>query len=154
VAWLLFPVIFLVQNEKLFALLFSGLRYFFIYFFFSAGIWKVVNGGIFFPSQMSGILLDQHKEMLADSEGWWMKTLIATLIAHATFSYTLYVLVTCMELLFGIGFFTRKYDGILAGMYVLFLLADHLIMRIPYYETLPFLLTFYLKEVNVSPRKA
>ena len=153
-AWLIFPAVFLVKDEKLFYLLFKGLRYFFLYFFFSAGIWKIVNGGAFNPLQMSGILLDQHKEILASTAQWWMKSLIVWLIAHTTLSYALYVSVTCMELMFGIGFFTRKYDNLLAVIYILFLLADHLIMRIPYYETLPFLLTIYLKEVNVSDSRA
>jgi len=53
-----------------------------------------------------------------------MKSIIAWLIAHTTLSYVLYVSVTCMELVFGIGFFTRKYDNILAGVYIFFLLAD------------------------------
>jgi len=150
IAWLIFPVVFLVKDQKLFYLLFQGIRYFFLYFFFSAAIWKIVNGGVFNPLQMSGILLDQHKEMLASTSHWWMKSLIAWLIANSTLSYALYVAVTCMELMFSIGFFTRKYDYLLAGIYIVFLLADHLIMRIPYYETLPFLLTIYLKEVNVS----
>ena len=154
IAWLIFPVVFLVRSESLFYLLLQGLRYFFLYFFFSAGIWKIVNGGVFNPLQMSGILLDQHKEILAGTTHWWMQSLIAWLIKHTTISFILYMLVTCMELLFGIGFFTRKYDHLLAIVYVLFLLADHLIMRIPYYETLPFLLTFYLREVNVSNRMA
>jgi hypothetical protein len=153
IAWLIFPVVFLVKEEKLFSLLFKGLRYFFLYFFFSAGVWKIVNGGVFNPLQMSAILLDQHKEMLAGSSGWWMKSLIVWQIAHPALSYTLYVLATCMELSFSIGFFTRKYDHLLVLTYIFFLLANHLIMRIPYYETLPFLLTFYLKEVNVSVNK-
>lgn len=154
IAWLIFPVVFLVRSESVFYLLLQGLRYFFLYFFFSAGIWKIVNGGVFNPLQMSGILLDQHKEMLAGTTHWWMQSLIACLIKHTTISFILYMLVTCMELLFGAGFFTRKYDHLLAIVYLLFLLADHLIMRIPYYETLPFLLTFYLREVNVSSRMA
>jgi hypothetical protein len=154
IAWLIFPVVFLVKEEQLFYLLLKGLRYFFLYFFLSAGIWKIVNGGVFNPMQMSAILLDQHKEILANTAPWWMKTVIAGLIAHTTISYLLYLLATCMELLFAIGFFTSKFDKILAVCYILFLLADHLIMRIPYYETLPFLLLFYLKEVNVSVRKA
>ena len=154
IAWLIFPLIFLVKNEELFSLLLQGLRYFFLYFFLSAGVWKIVNGGVFNPLQMSAVLLDQHKEILAGTENWWMKSLLAWLIQHATFSHSLYLLVACMELSFGIGFFTRKYDIILLVMYILFLIADYIVMRIPYYETLPFLLTFYLKRANISPNKA
>ena len=149
IALLIFPVIFLAKSGDLFYLLFQGIRYFFLYFFFSAGIWKIVNGGVFNPLQLSAILLDQHKEMLTNSPHWWMTGLVAWLVAHTTFGYILYLLVTGMELFFGIGFFIHQSDKILAVLYIFFLLADHLIMRIPYYETLPFLLTFYLKPVNI-----
>ncbi len=150
IAPLIFPAIFLAKDSRLFHLLFGGLRYFFLYFFFSAGIWKIVNGGVFNPLQLSAILLDQHKEMLTNSPGWWMSKLIGWLIAHPMPAYILYLLVTIMELLFGTGFFTARFDKQLAFIYIFFLLADHLVMRIPYYETLPFLLTFYLKPVNIS----
>lgn len=75
VVWLIFPLIFLINNEKLFSLLFEGLRYFFLYFFLSAGIWKLRNGGIFNQQQLSAILLDQHKEMLTNSPHYWMSHL-------------------------------------------------------------------------------
>src|SRR5436190_17577130 len=40
IAWLLFPIAFIPQNKKTFQLLLEGLRYFFLYFFVSAGVWK------------------------------------------------------------------------------------------------------------------
>lgn len=154
IAWLLFPVVFLVRNEVLFRLLLQGLRYFFLYFFFSAGIWKIVNGGMFNPLQMSAVLLEQHKDILAASGEWWMKEWMSWLVAHPEVSYTLYLLAACLELSFVVGFFSRRYDGLLAVLYVFFLIGDHLVMRIPYYETLPFLLTLSVQPVNVFSKKA
>lgn len=153
VVWLIFPVIFLVKNEKIFALLFEGLRFFFLYFFLSAGIWKIRNGGLFNHEQLSAILLEQHKEMLTNSPHYWLSKFYQWLISHVTFSYLLYITVTLTELSFIIGFFTKHFDKMLIIIYLIFLLADYFIMRIPYYETLPFLLTLYFHPVNVSRRQ-
>lgn len=150
VVWLIFPILFLVKNETTFALVFDGIRYFFLYFFLSAGIWKFRNGGAFSHEQLSAILLDQHKEMLTNSPDYWMSYLYQWLINNIAVSYALYIVVTLMELSFAIGFFTKRFDKVFIGIYFIFLLADYFIMRIPYYETLPFLLTLYFHPVNVS----
>lgn len=140
-AWLLFPVAFLVTNKDTFRLLIEGLRYFFLFFFCSAGLWKIINGGLFNTNQMSGVLLYQHADMLSNSPGYWQTNMILWLIVHKTTSYVLYCLATIMELVFAIGFFTKKYDNFLIVAFLLFLVFDHLIMRIPYYEVLPYLIT-------------
>ena len=149
IAWLLFPIIFLANGDKTFVLLFDGVRYFFLYFFLSAGIWKIRIGGVFNPEQLSAILLEQHKEMLTNSPGYWLSQFYHWLIQHTTFSYVLYVMVTFMELSFITGFFTKRYDKFLILIYFIFLFADYFVMRIPYFETLPFLLTLYFHPVNV-----
>ena len=153
VVWLVFPVIFIARKEELFSLLFSGVRYFFLYFFLSAGVWKLVNSGVFNTAQLSAILLEQHKEMLTNSPGYRLSHFYQWLINHQTLSYILYLVVTAMELSFLIGFFTKRFDVFLIVIYFIFLFADYFVMRIPYYETLPFLLTLYFHPVNFSLQK-
>ena len=150
VAWLLFPLVFMASKEKTVFLLLEGLRYFFLFFFLSAGIWKIAQGGFFNSLQMTGILMEQHKEMRINSPNYWQTKLISYVIQHAKLGYFLYILTTLTELSFIIGFFTRKFDKILALLFLLFLLMDHLIMRITYYEILPFLLTFYKSSIKHS----
>lgn len=154
VAWLLFPLIFIADNENTFTLLFNGIRYFFLYFFLSAGIWKIVNGSVFNAAQLSAILLEQHKEMLTASPLYRLSYLYQYLINHTILSYTFYLVVTLMELSFITGFFTKRFDKYLLLIYFVFLIADYLVMRIPYFETLPFALTLCLQPVNVSSRKS
>lgn len=146
VGWLLFPVAFLAEKPKTFALLFDGLRYFFLFFFFSAAIWKITQGGIFNIDQMSGILLSQHIQQLTNSPEYWQSKLYFWLINHPFISYLLYLSAILSEFMFIIGFFTRKYDKWLAAIFIIFLAADHLIMRIPYYEVAALLLTLLVKE--------
>ena len=145
IAWLFFPFLFLANDEKTFKLLFEGLRYFFLYFFVSAGIWKLVQGGVFNLAEMSGVLLYQHNQLLSSSPGYWQTDLISYLVLHTQLSYFLYLSATLLELFFIIGFFTKKYDRFLAILFVLFLIADYYLMRIPYFELTPLLLTLLLK---------
>jgi hypothetical protein len=150
-AWLLFPVAFLVSNPKTFRLLIEGLRYFFLFFFVSAGVWKIVNGGLFYPDQMSGVLLFQHADLLSSSPGYWQTGMIEWLIDHPQAGYLLYVLSAVMELLFLVGFFTKKYDKLLIIVFIIFLISDQLVMRIPYYEVLPYLITLRIAAMHRDP---
>jgi hypothetical protein len=149
IAWLLFPVVFIPNNNSTFQLLFEGLRFFFLFFFVSSGIWKIVNGGVFNLSQMSGILLEQHKELLVNSIDYWQTKLFEWLIKNQVISYGLYLIATLMELSFIIGFFSRRYDKLLAVIFIMFLIGDYLIMRIPYFEVMPLLLTLYLPRPRI-----
>jgi len=142
-AWLLFPVVFLPKKEEGFALLLDGLRYFFLFFFASAGLWKLRQGGVFNTSEMAGILLNQHKELLTNSPLYWQSRFIVWLVQHQLVSYMLYVSATVMELLFIVGFFTKKFDKALLVLFLVFLVMDYLVMRIPYFEVAPLLLTLY-----------
>lgn len=138
--WLFFPVVFMFSNEKTFALLIEALRYFFLFFMASAGLWKFIQGGIFNMHEMSGVLLYQHNQQLTNSPAYRQTEFYYYLIQHSTLSWFLYLLATLIELSFIIGFFTKKYDRQLAVLFIIFLIADYFLMRIPYFEMLPFLL--------------
>jgi hypothetical protein len=152
IGWLFFPIVFIPSDKKTFILLFEGLRYFFLFFFVSAAVWKLAQGGLFSISQMSGILLYQHKELLTSSRGFWQSNLILWLIQNPRLSYLLYLFAALLELSFIVGFFTRKYDRLLLVLLVIFLVMDHLIMRIPYYEIAPLALTLmFFKGTKFNP---
>ncbi len=146
IQWLFFPIVFAPADKKTFMLLFEGLRYFFLYFFVSAAIWKLAQGGLFNISEMSGVLLYQHKELLSSSPGYWQSNFILYLIQQPTLSYLLYLSAALLELSFLIGFFKKKYDRLLLVLFIVFLLMDHLIMRIPYYEISPLALTLVFSK--------
>ena len=155
-AWLLMPLLFLTRNTRQFYFVMHGLRYFLLFFFVSAGFWKIRQGGFFYPQELSGILLTQHATYLVSSSGGWQSKFIYYLIRHPWLGYTLYIGATITELLFVVGFFTRKYDRILIAGFILFLIMDLLVMRIPYFEILPLALPLlyskyekYLKCDNV-----
>ena len=89
---------------------------------------------------MSGVLLEQHKELLTNSPGYWQTSFILYLINHEALSYLLYVLACVVELSFIVGFFTKKYDRYLLLAFAIFLVMDYLIMRIAFFEWLPFVI--------------
>lgn len=149
IAWLLFPFLFIAADLKTFYFILQGLRFFFLYFFTSAVVWKLVQGGFFNMSQMSGILLFQHKEYLTSSPMTWYSIFIYWLIKHPFTSYCLYFIATVLEAVFVIGFFTRKYDSWLIAATVLFLFADYFFMRIPYWEVAPFIITLLFSKYSL-----
>jgi hypothetical protein len=78
---------------------------------------------------MSGILLMQHKEFLVASPQHWI-------IRNHYIGYFLFLASTVLELIFSIGFFTKKYDKQLFILFILFLIMDFIVMRINYFEVL------------------
>lgn len=148
IAWLLFPLVFLGNSDKIFSLLFEGLRYFFIFLFASSGVWKLAQGGAFSPAEMSGILLYQHNQLLTNSPGYWQSGLFLWLIQRPPLAYLLYLSATLLELFFIVGFFTKKIDRQLFLLFLLFLVMDYFIMRITYFEVSTLLLTLLMKPVR------
>ncbi len=149
IAWLLFPFLFMTISLRSFYLVLQALRYFFVFFFVSAGIWKFVQGGIFNIDQMSGIFLFQHKEYLTSSPNSWYTAFIYWFVSHPYVSYFLYLAATLLELSFITGFFTRRFDRFLVYAAIIFLLTDVFFMRIPYWEISPFLITLLFSKYTV-----
>lgn len=142
-AWLMMPLLFLMRDQKGFSLVLGGLRYVFLFFFFSAGVWKIYLGGVFNPAQLSNILAFQHGHVLALSPESSFAQWINWLIDHSRIGWTLYIVANVAELVFVVGFFTMKWDRWLVVLFLLFLLLDRLIMQIGYYEMIPMLIPLY-----------
>jgi len=153
VGWLLFPFLLMMKDLRSFYYVFHGLRYFFLYFFASAGFWKIYEGGLFNIGQMSNLLLFQHKEQLVSSPDQWFTRFIYWLVRNPGISYMLFLLSTLMELSFITGYFTRRYDKWLIRIFLLFVVADIIIMKINYFEVLPFVITLYYAKYELPANK-
>ncbi len=138
VAYLVFPFLFAQKKLTNFYYILNSIRYLFLFFFASSGIWKIRTGSITNPEQMSGILLMQHKEFLIAFPDHWYTQFIYFLIRHESISQSLFIISTIIEILFIIGFVTKKVDYKLFYLFLIFLAADFFIMRIPYFIALPF----------------
>lgn len=142
-AWLLMPLLFIMRGQKGFWLMLGGLRYVFLFFFFSAGVWKLYWGGVFVPRQLSFALTGQHAHFLTLSPNAAFTKFILWLIDHPQIGWLLYASATLTELFFVVGFFSKRWDRWLVVMFLLFLVLDHLIMRIAYYEMIPMVIPLY-----------
>jgi len=125
-------------------------RYYFLYVFASAALWKIARGAVFNPAEMSNILLIHHSDVLSQPRPSLLHGVYIYLIDHAALSWSLYAGATLMELAFIAGFFTRRYDRWLLGFAIFFVAADHLLMRIPYWTILMGGVTLY---IGAAPRK-
>jgi hypothetical protein len=147
-AWMLFPILFCMRSQQGFYFVLHGLRYFFLFFFASAGIWKLGSLTVFNHEQMSAVLLYQHADYLATSSANAYRSFINWLIQKPAVSQSLYVAGALFELLFIIGLFSKKYDRLLIIGFILFLLFDALLMRIHYWEVSAFLITMWYSKLE------
>lgn len=111
-------------------------RYYFLYAFASAAIWKIARGAVFNGHEMSRILLLHHTDLLTGSCTSVACRAYGWLIAHPGVSQILYAGAALLEAVFLIGLFTRRWDRLLILLAILFVIADLLLMRIPYWPIL------------------
>ncbi len=150
VAWMLVPLLFYTTTTKGFYFLMHSLRIVFIIIFFSASLWKLFTAAVFNETQMSAVLLVQHTNYLASANNDFFGNIILYLIKHTGFAYTLYLGAFCIEFIFAIGFFTKKFDRYLILLFCLFLTFDYLIMGINYFLWLPFVGCLYFSTYEIE----
>jgi hypothetical protein len=154
IIWMITPFYFVFKSPSHRALAAEGVRYFFIWFFTSAGIWKVMNGGVFHTDQLSAILLSQHADLIFNNPDYPFSACILWLSDHDGLTYAMYLLTVLVQLGFSVGFLTKRFDKYLGLIYVVFVVADLIIMQVPYFETLPYLLFLRynnrIKEIKPS----
>ena len=152
-AGFLLPILFATRRTASFYYILHGVRYFFLFFLVSAGLWKLRTGAVFNIDQMSGILLMQHKEFLIASPQHWYSSFIYWLIRNPYIGYLLYIASIVFELVFGVGFFTKKNDKLLFALFILFLIIDFITMRIPYFIALPLALPLLFSKTIIFQKK-
>ncbi len=153
VIYLLLSFVFLTNREDRFYLVLKGCRYYFLYVFVSAAVWKIARGAVFNGEEMSRILLLHHSDLLTGGCTSFSCRVYGWLIGHPGVSSWLYLGGALVELCFFAGFFTRRWDRWLIGLAVLFVLADLLLMRIPYWTILLGAVTLWLGPRPVSGGK-
>ncbi|HMD01181.1 MAG TPA: hypothetical protein VKH37_13555 [Ferruginibacter sp.] len=137
--WMLLPLLFAFKKEASFYYILHCLRYLFILIFSSSALWKICTGAVFNTEQMSAILANQHAAYLVSANGDWYANLITYFIGHQNLSYCIYLAATLAELVFVVGFFTKKWDRILIVIFLLFVAVDYFLMRINYFSWVAFM---------------
>ena len=143
VGLLFFVPLLLIKDKTNFVLVFAGIRYYAIFVLFSAGLWKAYRGSLFTPNQMSEILKHQHIDYLISYPDAYFSTFINYLISNPSLANLFWYGAWFIELIFILGFFTRRWDKLLGGLFILFFIMDYLLMHLCFVEFCIFALVFY-----------
>ena len=111
-------------------------RYYLMYFFSTAALWKILRGAVFNLHEMSNILVMQHSDLLTGPCNGFRCRIYVYLIDRPFISWLFYLAAVLLEAVFVAGFFTRRWDRWLAGLAVLFVIADYWMMQLPYWPIL------------------
>ncbi|HEV3325655.1 MAG TPA: glycosyltransferase [Puia sp.] len=144
VLYLLLALAWMTNREERFYQVLKGCRYYFLYIFTSAALWKIARGAVFNGQEMSRILLFHHSDLLSGPCDSFACRTYRYLVDHPGLSYGLYLGGAALEGCFVVGFFTRRWDRVLIGLTVVFVVADLLLMRIPYWTVLLGTITLWL----------
>lgn len=150
ILYVLLSLAFWTNTKKTFYTLLSGCRYYFLYIFVSAALWKLLRGALSNGEEMSRILLLHHSDLLSRACNSLSCRAYFFLIDHPALSWWLYFCGVLLEGSFIIGFFTRRRDKMLLGFAILFVAADLLVMRIPYWTILMGTVTLW---IGALPRR-
>jgi hypothetical protein len=134
-------------------MLLTACRYYFLYIFVSAAVWKLARGAVFNGQEMSRILLLHHTDLLTGPCTSLACRTYSWLIRHAAISQALYIGSVLLEASFLAGFFTRRWDRWLIALAVVFVIADLLVMRIPYWTILLGVFPLWLRSPGASGPK-
>ncbi|MBK8659042.1 MAG: hypothetical protein IPN22_09275 [Bacteroidetes bacterium] len=140
---LLLSIPFWFTSSTKFTLAWDGVRYYFLYIFASAAIWKLMRGSVFNPEQMSWILKGQQLDYLLQHPTGIRTEILSYLIVNTAVSHLLLLANTLLQLSFIIGFFTKRYDKLLLYAAVLFSIANYIVMGIASFELLILCLTLF-----------
>lgn len=107
-----------------------AIRYYTLFIFVSAALWKLFRGSIVAPNQMLNILHAQHAQFLYEQPETVHAKFIRWLITHSTFTSLLIYFAVVLQIGFIIGFFTNKKDVFLLVMLFGFVAINYCVMQI------------------------
>lgn len=145
----LFPLLFKKDSNRHFA--FSFIRYYLLFFYFSAGLLKIMSESFLHTNHFNTQLLTQFTPYFLEGNAGIRTSINLFLIKHTGFSYFLFLCSVAVELFTAIGFFTRKFDKWLGVILLFFHLFNWVIMDIAPIGQLAFI---SLLLFNVFPDKA
>lgn len=152
VGLLVITIPFFTKNENRFNLLWDGARYYLLYIFASAALWKILRGSAFNPEQLVSILKAQRLDLLLQQPDSIRAAITRYLILHPTTAHGVLLVNVLLQLSFAVGFFTKRFDDVLLGLCILFVLANYFVMGIVSSELLILCITLLsfkrLKQID------
>ena len=127
---LVISIPFWFKSEQRFNFSWEAVRYYFLYLFSSAALWKLLRGSAFYHDQLSNILKQQQINLLLQNPAGYKAHIAQFLISHTDVSHAVLLVNVLVQASFAIGFFTRKFDKFLFWIAIVFVVANFLVMGI------------------------
>lgn len=140
-----FPYIFAKQQSKQMA--WEALRYFVLFFYFSAAVFKIWEGQWLQPQHMSNILKAQFIPYYLEGQSGLRLSVNQFLANRPGLGALLFNLSVLAELLPVLGFFTRRYDKLIGFGLIAFHLANWFLMDIAPIGQLSLLILFFIRKI-------
>ncbi len=133
---------------------FEAIRYFLLWFYFSAGFLKISVGSISEPGHLSHFLTHQFAPYYIENNTGWRTSLNQFLIQHNSFAYSLFLGSVIIELAALVGFFTHRFDRWLMVLFLLFHVCNWILMDIAFIGQAAFLsilmFSYYAKSTKTG----
>lgn len=123
----LFPFCF---RNDIWIRLWEFARYYVLYVMLHSTIAKIYYGGLFEPHEMTNILKHQHAELFALAPNGLHARWIQFWLNHPGFTDFLYFMIVLTQAIYTVGFFTKKFDKLLAVIMLIFSILTYVFMRI------------------------
>ena len=124
------------KSETRFNFLWEAVRYYWLYVFSSAAVWKILRGSVFYQEQLSNILKQQQLDLLLQQPESFRASIVQYLISNPEAGHAVLLINVAVQLLFAVGFFTKKFDALLFTLAVIFCAANYFVMNIVSVEML------------------
>jgi len=134
VGYLLAPLPFLALRASRFDLLWNGFRYWVCFLYASAGFYKLYYGGFLYDQNMSQLLWQGNADWFIFNKSGFQYDAIRYGIEHPVVSQWMFRLATLADLALLLGFFTKRFDGWLLGILVLFHSLNFFFLHISFVE--------------------
>ena len=143
--FILIPYLFKEKKNRSFA--FEAIRYFLLFFYFSAAVYKLTSVGLYNQDHFSNILSGQFAPYFIEGNIGWRTSFNNFLINHNSIAYSLYIGAFIFEFSVVVGFFTKRFDIHIGIIVLCFHLFNWIIMDISVIGQIAFIaLLFYKKN--------
>ena len=144
--YLLVLLPFLFSNVKSKQIVFEFTRYFLLFFYVSAAIFKYKTGSLFNNDHFSHAVLNQFTPYFLEQSFSIRTSFNLFLITHHNFASFLFIGATILEFVTIVGFFTKRFDSYLAIFILLFHFANWFIMDIAPIGQIAFICTLFFSK--------
>ena len=104
---------FWFKNNKTFEFIWEGVRYYLLFIFFCAFLWKIFRGAFLNLLQAQAIFMNENANYLAHNPDTFFSQILSFFITHPIIGQLGLYMMILIQGSFSVGFFTKKYDWFL-----------------------------------------